>query len=563
MKLQTCLSFILVLSLVLSACDTRKKACYAYGAGPGSGAASGYGPGPGQVRMEDGISHNWSAAATSTDSKKQGVLTGAELNDLGNWELWKDIDSSSLSMYKSTWKMQFTKRYSVLASTTGKCPVNNMVVKLIGNGKTIWESRTDNRGLAQLWLTEENSGPFKIECYEGSNLLKTIDSPKRFEDGINTVTIDREVKVEDQIDIVFAVDATSSMNDEIDFLKADLTSIISDVKSQFTDADLQLGSVFYQCEGTGNDYVTIESDLSSDIYKTTSFIAKKGATGGGEEVVDQALDKAINSLSWRENSRSKLLFILLDEPPASKPEIAERMAKVYKEAAAKGIRIVPCISSNSGYGSSRSLEFLMRNGAIATNSTLIFLTDDSGVGGTHTIPFTDNYTVELFKDVLLKVIKNYSEKPECSAKTNAVVTNVTDNNKKELVSEIIDSLVNTGNDSLVAASLLPFTGFSSTQELIKNKPISQVDTTALLNHFNESVLELTLYPNPTADVAKISITEACEYYELIDNNGRILLRENGNESREYPINLAHFPAGTYTIRCKVKNSVLSTKVQKI
>ena len=551
----------------------RKNASYSYGWGYGSGSGNGAGPGPGRGQGYRSLSNptftkyypsgNDAMNEKVADPGKQGVLTGAELNDLGNWELWKDIDSSSLSSYKSTWKMQFTKRYSVLASTSGKCPVNNLIVKLTSNGKTIWESRTDNRGLAQLWLTEESSGPFKIECYDGATLLKTMDSPILFEDGLNKVTVDKEVKADDQIDIVFAVDATSSMDDEIDFLKADLTRIISDVKAQFTDADLQLGSVFYQCEGTGNDYVTVESDLSSDIDKTVGFIKTKGATGGGDEVVDIALDKAVNSLSWRENSRSKLLFILLDEPPAGKPEIAERMARVYRQAAAKGIRIVPCITSNGGYGSNRSLEFLMRNGAIATNSTLIFLTDDSGVGGQHTIPFTNNYTVELFKDVLLKVIKNYSEKPECSVKPDGVTENVTDDNKKELVSEIIDSLVNVGSDSLVAASLLPFTTFASADELIKNKPLSGVDTTALLNHFNEQVVEMILYPNPTADIAKIAISEACEYYELIDHNGRILLHRKGDELREYPVDLSEFPSGTYTIRCKIKESILSAKVRKI
>ncbi len=495
--------------------------------------------------------------------KKGGILTASELNDLGNWQLWKDIDSNQLSTYKTTWNMQFTKRYSVLIMNNQKCPVSNVKVRLVSGKNTFWEAISDNHGLAQLWLTDNKSGDLKIECWIDNQLVTTLDYAVPFEKGLNTIVLNRKPAVKDEIDIVFAVDATSSMGDEIDFLKDDLMGIISGVKEKFPNDNLQLGSVFYQCEGSGNDYVTIESDLSVDIQKTLSFIETKGATGGGDEVVDKALDKAINSISWRPTSRAKLLFILLDEPPATGADIVERMNRVYREAAAKGIRIVPCVTSNGGYQTNRSLEFLMRNGAIATNGTFIFLTDDSGVGDKHTVPFTSDYKVELFSTVLERVIQQYCEKEICDELVNVPAETKQENNKDELVSELMDSIVTSGNDSLVAATLLPFTTYSSADELIKNKPLQQIDTTNFLYHFGEQVVEFKAFPSPTSGELTVRATKPMVYCEILDQNGRILKRESCEGQLERTMYMSQLPSGTYYIRCKVGESVMQVAIQKI
>jgi len=510
--------------------------------------------------------NTWSSGSEKTEKKFKngGILTASELNDLGNWELWKDIDSNQLSSYRSIWNMQFTRRFSVVTMNAQKCPVSNVKIRLVSGKQVWWETVSDNHGLAQLWLTDSKSGSLKIECWVDNQLVKTLDDAVPFEKGLNTIILDKAPALKDEIDIVFAVDATSSMGDEIDFLKDDLMGIISGVKAKFPNDDLQLGSVFYQCEGSGNDYVTIESDLSADIQKTLSFIEAKGATGGGDEVVDKALDKAINSISWRPTSRAKLLFILLDEPPSTGSAIVERMNRVYREAAAKGIRIVPCVTSNGAYQSNRSLEFLMRNGAVATNGTFIFLTDDSGVGDAHTVPFTNDYTVELFSTVLERVIQQYCEKETCGevfsdepAQTQA------ENNKEELVSELMDSIVATGSDSLVAATLLPFTAYSNTDELIKHKPLGQLDTVAFLNHFDEQVIEFTAFPSPTFGELTVGASEPITHCEILDQNGRILLREPYAGQLEGKLNLTQLPSGTYHVRCKVGESILQVSIQKL
>lgn len=549
---------------ILFSCNSRHRA-YAYGSGNKTKFRTISCPSFGGEADLMTQKSTFPATVGSDDRKfkKGGILTASELNDLGNWELWKDIDSNQLASYKSIWSMQFNRRFSVVTMNEQKCPVSNAKLRLIAGKQVLWEAVSDNHGLAQLWVNDRQSGKIAIECWVNNQLVKTLDQAVPFEKGLNTIVLENAPLVKDEIDIVFAVDATGSMGDEIDFLKDDLMGIISGVKAKFPKDDLQLGSVFYQCEGSGNDYVTIESDLSADIEKTLSFIETKGATGGGDEVVDKALDKAINSLSWRANSRAKLLFILLDEPPSAGSDVVERMNKVYREAAAKGIRIVPCVTSNGAYQSNRSLEFLMRNGAIATNGTFIFLTDDSGVGDKHTVPFTNDYKVELFSTVLERVIQQYCEKEVCGEIVNVPAQTQQENNKTDLVSGLMDSIVASGSDSLIAATLLPFTTYSNADELIKNKPLQQIDTIAFLNHFEEQVVDFTAFPSPTFGELTIRASKPFTYCEILDQNGRILLRESSEGLLERNLDLANLPSGVYRVRCRVGESILQVSIQKL
>src|SRR5690606_18417442 len=114
--------------------------------------------------------------------------------------------------------------------------------------------------------------------------------------------------------------------------------------------------------------------------------------GGGDypEAMDIALDTAINALSWSENARSRILFLVLDAPPHQGQEVNDRLQRLIHQAAEKGVRIVPIGAS----GIDKSTEYLMRALALGTNGTYAFLTDHSGIGNPHIKPTTDSYDVE-------------------------------------------------------------------------------------------------------------------------------------------------------------------------
>ena len=71
--------------------------------------------------------------------------------------------------------------------------------------------------------------------------------------------------------------------------------------------------------------------------------------------------------------------------------------------AAKGIRFISVVSS----GADDDVEVLMRSFAVMTGGTYLFLTDDSGIGGTHQEPTDTQYDVEPLNDCMVRVIRDY------------------------------------------------------------------------------------------------------------------------------------------------------------
>lgn len=493
--------------------------------------------------------------------EKNGILTAGEYNDLGNWNLWTEVIETHLQTQKDQWKFIFQDRFVVLIKSDSGCPLSNISVRLLDGNKIVWEAKTDNKGLAQIWVTSAKENQFKLEI-QGDE-TKIIEDPILFHSGLNHITLHQPKLINEEIDIVFAVDATGSMGDEIDFLKDDLLDVILHVKKQNPTVSLNLGSVFYQCFGSGNEYVTVSSDLNKDVNKTLNFIQSKKANGGGDEVVHLALDSAINRLDWRESAKAKLVFLILDEPPMYSEIVSLHMQKVFSDAARKGIKIIPCISSNFAYRNNFSLEFLMRNAALASNGTLVFLTDDSGVGEKHTIPFLVDYQVKLFKEILIRLINENLVDETCSpVEEIQKPTVLTDNNQDELVRDVLEEISSFRNDS-IASLILPFTDFKTKNELLICMPIKTIDTLKMLAYYKKEIESMIVYPNPTYGELKVRTSNKADFLELLDASGRILFRKEELNEYENQLDLTAYPMGTYLIRCKIKDAILLTKVQLV
>ena len=97
----------------------------------------------------------------------------------------------------------------------------------------------------------------------------------------------------------------------------------------------------------------------------------------------------------------KKVVILIGNYGSGKTEIALNMA--VKAAAEKGVRVIPVVASNAA----RETELFGRALAILTDGSYVFLTDDSGVGGSHLEPIVGDYQVELLQDLIVKIIQRY------------------------------------------------------------------------------------------------------------------------------------------------------------
>jgi hypothetical protein len=346
---------------------------------------------------------------SKTELPSSGQLTAGEWNDLHNWEKWIALlEDEDYSIMTNRFEIYPTQRYSVLVINEDNNVIPNIIVTLKNeNDNTIWTAITDNAGKAELWAEPFTSNEHSKEYRILANNEKVIN-PKTIDQGSNTIIIDQECKAPIKMDIVFTVDATSSMNDEIQFLKSELLDVIDRIQETNEEIEYRTGSVFYR--DMEDDYITRISSLSRDSDDIIDFVKSQNANGGGDEpeAVDSALEQTLN-LNWDEEAL-KIVFLILDAPPHEDEKTMIKIRSQIKTASAKGIKIIPITASGIG----RETEFLMKFIAIMTNGTYVFITDDSGIGEAHLTPVVSDYEVEKLNDCIVRLITQYSKSYSCS-----------------------------------------------------------------------------------------------------------------------------------------------------
>lgn len=353
---------------------------------------------------------------------RAGLLTAGEWNDLHNWNRhWLDLlNDGEIESHQKTYGFTPHYRYTVMLTNEQDFPLADVAVMLQSGGETIWEARTDNTGKAELWKSLTPSAAEAAAKVGSLNAVAVVEgkihnlgNPKEAAAGINRHRIAAECKAPNNVDIVWAVDATGSMGDEIEYLKTELLDVIGRAKALNGDLSFRMGTTFYRDEG--DEYITKSSGLSYDISKTVDFIRQQRAGGGGDtpEAVHSALEEAVFSQKWSDRAIARICFLVLDASPHHTPEVNASLQRCIREAARRGIRVVPVTAS----GIQKDTEFLMKFFGLATNGTYVFLTDHSGIGGKHLEPTTDEYKVENLNNLLVRLIGEYTAIKTCEGKS--------------------------------------------------------------------------------------------------------------------------------------------------
>ncbi len=335
-----------------------------------------------------------------------GLVTAGEWNDLDNWDFYqKTLIKEPFKGFPDDWQMYTNHRIAVAITAKNK-PAANATVTLFRNDTPIWTAKTDNLGRAELWV-----GAFQKEKELNTILLRLkvneqwVPTATISETQVNRIALDETLpSPTNLVQIAFMVDATGSMGDELEFLKMDLKKVIAEVQKTNTQLKISTATVFYRDEG--DEYVVKHSPFTEDINQTTEFISQQRADGGGDfpEAVDKALVQ-LNQLQWQPEARTRIAFLVLDAPPHNKPAVISSIQYSVKTAAASGIKLIPVVAS----GIDKTTEFLMRFIAMYTNGTYVFITDHSGIGNKHLEPSVGEYQVEKLSDLMVRIIKKYSE----------------------------------------------------------------------------------------------------------------------------------------------------------
>lgn len=353
----------------------------------------------------DALVPDSSIGKTNGITAAAGTLTAGEWIDNDHYSFWQSLfrtQETGWESYRSRWNREYSARSFVTATLNGM-PIENETVTLFSkDGKVLWTAKTDNEGKAYLFYKPS-------ELSEGSLTVKTSfggEAEITSEDINVDFTIDgTETNIRNKsLDLALIVDTTGSMSDELKYLQKELESVISRAAKANGNIPVRLSVTFYRDDG--DEYVVRDFDFTDNISEAINSLNAQSSDGGGDspEKVNAALDAVINKLSWNESS-TKLAFIILDAPPHAEDRNAvEEMNSLTVQAAAKGIRLIPILAS----GGDKETEFLMRDFALKTGGSYLFLTDDSGVSvGGHIEPTVGEYTVRKLNELMVDVINRY------------------------------------------------------------------------------------------------------------------------------------------------------------
>jgi hypothetical protein len=201
------------------------------------------------------------------------------------------------------------------------------------------------------------------------------------------------------LEVALVIDTTGSMGDEISYLRDEYLAITETISQAFPNATQRWALVAYKDEG--DVYVTRSFDFSSDAQEFRARLADEPASGGGDfpEAPEQAL-AAMNDLSWGNAANTaRVAFWVADAPHHA--DDAGAFADAVCGARGHAIHLYPVASS----GTDGLAELAMRQAAQMTGGRYLFLTDDSGVGGSHAEPTIPCYYVTRLDKALIRMIE--------------------------------------------------------------------------------------------------------------------------------------------------------------
>ncbi|MGH9010344.1 MAG: vWA domain-containing protein, partial [Acidimicrobiia bacterium] len=207
-----------------------------------------------------------------------------------------------------------------------------------------------------------------------------------------------------KLDVLFLIDTTGSMGDEIDRLKGSVRSVAERISGLPGNADLRLGMTVYR--DRGDLFVTRTFDFTSSVDLFKAALAEVRADGGGDtpEDLNAGLHQAVTSPSWRGDDTVKLMFLIADAPPHLDYQDGPDYADDVRAAARRGIKIMPIASS----GLDDQGEYVFRQLAQISMGRFTFLTyeADGASPGDHTDHHVSDYAVLALDDLVVRLVSD-------------------------------------------------------------------------------------------------------------------------------------------------------------
>ncbi len=209
------------------------------------------------------------------------------------------------------------------------------------------------------------------------------------------------------LDVLFLIDATGSMADEINKVQSTIFDVSAQIDALPENPNVRYGMVTYR--DRGDSYITRSYEFTPDVRDFAQNLNTVFADGGGDypESLNEAMHKALYTVEWRGENTVQLVFLIADAPPHLDYAQDYDYAVEMENAAQRGIKIFPIASS----GLDDQGEYIFRQIAQYTQGRFIFLTYDGPTNGgapgdvtTHHVD-EDDYSVENLDDLIVRLVE--------------------------------------------------------------------------------------------------------------------------------------------------------------
>ncbi len=360
-------------------------------------------PGPTPVPAAEAMSDPEDHSSDSGEPYQPASLSAGEVDDNERWEEYQRY----LADYEGplVHSVDVSERYIIIVTNSAGQPVPNALVtvsvgdEVLSKGRTYADGRTLFFPSAQRIAEEVTSFDVSVEKGGVGQILEF----DRGEDGEWQVTLDAESSYDAGVplDVLFLLDSTGSMADEIDQIKRTLLSISARIADLPSQPDLRFGMVSYR--DRGDEYITRLYDFDADVGRFSGTIRNVVADGGGDtpESLNEALHVAVQRPGWRSGDAVRLVFLLADAPPHLDYQDDFNYAVEMVDARTRGIKIFSVASS----GLDAQGEYIFRQIAQHTMGRFIFLLYPGygeGLGTSHSV---SEFTVERLDDLIVRLIE--------------------------------------------------------------------------------------------------------------------------------------------------------------
>ena len=304
-----------------------------------------------------------------------------------------------------------TERYRLSVNDAAGRPVPDALVSVHAGGlaQALW-ARTDAAG--QVWLHPRAAGlgnellQVQVSKPSSHGELRGNALLRRGQRDALQVRLDASLPTERaRLDLVFLVDATGSMGDEIDKLKRSMRAIAEQVAALPSQPDVCFALVAYR--DRGDEFFVRGLDFTNDLAALQRQLDVLRAAGGGDypEALNEALHTAVHRLSWRGDGATRMVLLVADAPPHldyGSPWYDDDM----QGALARGIKLFTLGAS----GLDASGEYIYRQMAQFTGGRFVFLTYDkarqpSSGPGRETVHDVANYSVETLDKLVVRLVR--------------------------------------------------------------------------------------------------------------------------------------------------------------